>query len=102
MARRGRLVGGLLTSLEALDVAFALLRDRIPVPRTHGTGGAPAASPIRPAGRSGGISLLDVKLGVRMLARNPALSLVGGLGMALAITLGAGSWALTDALRADG
>lgn len=94
VARRGRLVGGLLTGLEALDVAFALLSDRMPFRRTHGGGGTPVASAIRPSGQSGGISLIDVKLGVRMLARNPTLTLVGGLGMALAIALGAGSWAL--------
>lgn len=40
-----------------------------------------------------GISWLDVKLGIRMLAKYPALSLVGGLGIAVAIAIGAGSFA---------
>ena len=35
------------------------------------------------------ISLLDVKLGLRMLAKHPGLSLVGGFGMAVAIAMGA-------------
>ncbi len=40
-----------------------------------------------------GISWLDVKLGARMLIKNPGLTLVGGLGMAVAIAIGAGSFA---------
>jgi putative ABC transport system permease protein len=39
-----------------------------------------------------GFSWLDVKLGIRMLFKNPALSLVGGLGMAVAIAIGAGTF----------
>ena len=35
-------------------------------------------------------SLLDFKLGARMLLKYPGLSLVGGLGMAVAIAVGAG------------
>lgn len=37
-----------------------------------------------------GISWLDVKLGARMLVRNPALTIVGGLGLAVAVALSAG------------
>jgi putative ABC transport system permease protein len=44
-----------------------------------------------------GISLLDVKLGLRMLARYPGLTLVAGLGMAVAIAVGAGFFAFIDA-----
>lgn len=40
-----------------------------------------------------GMSWLDVKLGVRMLFKNPGLTLVGGLGMAVAIAIGAGCFA---------
>ncbi|HEX6912242.1 MAG TPA: ABC transporter permease, partial [Longimicrobium sp.] len=40
-----------------------------------------------------GLSWLDVKLGVRMLFKYPGLTLVGGLGMALAIGVGAGMFA---------
>ncbi len=43
-----------------------------------------------------GISWLDVKLGVRMLLKHPALAVVGGLGMAVAIAIGAGSYAFFD------
>ena len=40
-----------------------------------------------------GMSLLDLKLGVRMLVKYPGLTLVGGLGMAVAIAIGAGAYA---------
>ena len=36
-----------------------------------------------------GMSWLDFKLGLRMLIKYPALTLVGGLGMAVAIAIGA-------------
>ncbi|CAA9301679.1 MAG: hypothetical protein AVDCRST_MAG89-514, partial [uncultured Gemmatimonadetes bacterium] len=39
-----------------------------------------------------GISWLDVKLGIRMLVKHPGLTLVGGLGMAVAFAVGAGSF----------
>jgi putative ABC transport system permease protein len=39
-----------------------------------------------------GISWLDVKLGIRMLFKNPGLTIVGGLGMATAIAIGAGTF----------
>lgn len=42
---------------------------------------------------STGISWLDIKLGVRMLVKYPGLALVGGLGMAVAIAIGAASFA---------
>ena len=41
-------------------------------------------------------SWLDVKLGLRMLAKYPGLSVVSVLGMAVAIAIGAGSYALLD------
>src|SRR5688572_17094927 len=40
-----------------------------------------------------GVSWLDVRLGVRMLAKYPGLTIVGGLGMAVAIAIGAGFFA---------
>jgi putative ABC transport system permease protein len=40
-----------------------------------------------------GLSWLDVKLGLRMLRRYPGLTLVGGLGMAVAIAIGVTSFA---------
>ena len=66
--RRGPLVAKLLTVLETLDVAFALLRER-----------------LRP-----GMSTLDFKLGLRMLIRYPGLTALGGLALAFAIFVGAG------------
>ena len=39
---------------------------------------------------STGLSLLDVKLGARMLVKNPGLAVVGGLGLAAAIAIGTG------------
>ena len=40
-----------------------------------------------------GISWLDIRLGLRMLVKYPGLTLVGGLGMAVAIAISAGSFA---------
>lgn len=45
-----------------------------------------------------GISWLDFKLGARMLVKYPGLTLVGGLGMAVAIALGAGVFSVVDAM----
>lgn len=39
-------------------------------------------------------SLLDLKLGARMLAKSPGLALVGGFGMAVGVALAAGAYAL--------
>ncbi|HLL85570.1 MAG TPA: ABC transporter permease, partial [Longimicrobium sp.] len=44
-----------------------------------------------------GVSL-DVKLGVRMLAKSPGLTLVGGLGMAVAVAIGIGFYAVTESM----
>ena len=45
------------------------------------------------AGGDASPSVLDVKLGVRMLAKSPGLTLVGGFGMAVGVALGAGAYA---------
>src|SRR5688500_17751241 len=50
-------------------------------------------APVGDVSMSPGISWLDIKLGVRMLVKYPGLALVGGLGMAVAIAIGAGSFA---------
>lgn len=39
------------------------------------------------------VSALDLRLGLRMLVKHPGLTLVGGLGMAVSIAIGAGSFA---------
>src|ERR1051325_4449530 len=41
-------------------------------------------------------SLLDIKLGARILAKSPGLSLVGGLGIAVAVALGAAGYAVVN------
>lgn len=52
----------------------------------------------RPRRRRGSvISWLDVKLGLRMLVKHPGLTLVGGLGIAVAIAIGAFLFAAVDA-----
>lgn len=71
LRKSGRLVATLLTSLETLDMALALLRQR---------------------GTFGGMSLLDFKLGLRMLVRYPGLTALGGLAIAFAIFAGAGTF----------
>lgn len=68
---KGRLVGGLVTALETLDMAFALLRQRRPAPA---------------------MSVLDFKLGIRMLMRYPGLTVMGGLAIAFAICAGASTF----------
>jgi putative ABC transport system permease protein len=70
---KGPLMGGLVTALETLDMAFALLRLR------------------RPAVA---MSVLDFKLGVRMLMRYPGLTVMGGLAIAFAICAGAATFEL--------
>jgi predicted permease len=96
---RSRLVASLLTSIEALDMAWALLRER----RRAGWSGRGTTSPYRaPSEHSGGSgerrvgsgpraprpSWLDVKLGVRMLAKYPGLSVISGVGIAVAVAIG--------------
>jgi putative ABC transport system permease protein len=109
LLRRGRRMATVLTMLEAIDMAWALLRGRF-------RGNAAARSAQRrglPAGGSGsdpmpgiggpdrsrvrissvgggsGFSWLDFKLGFRMLLKYPGLTLVGGLAMAFSIWAGA-------------
>jgi putative ABC transport system permease protein len=51
---------------------------------------------LRLLGRDATPSMLDVKLGARMLAKSPGLALIGGLGMAVAVALGAGGYAVVN------
>ncbi|HKN68862.1 MAG TPA: ABC transporter permease, partial [Gemmatimonadaceae bacterium] len=41
-------------------------------------------------------STLDIKLGARILAKSPGLSLVGGLGIAVAVALGVAGYAVVN------
>ena len=82
--RHGRLIASLLTAIETLDMAHALVRARIARPRTNG----------------GHSMMQDYKLGVRMLVKYPGLTLAGGLALAIAIGIGAGWYDLMgDLLR---
>lgn len=80
--RRGRVVGTMLTVVETLDMARALLAER----RRRG---ASARTSARRFGAP--VSWLDFKLGLRMLVRYPGLTLVGGLSIAFATWVGAGT-----------
>jgi predicted permease len=68
--QRGRLAAWLLTTVEGLDMAFALARLRVPRPRLQ-------------------LSWLDVRLGMRLMLRYPGLSLVASLALGFAIAVGA-------------
>lgn len=93
-ARRGRFVATVVTGMEALDMALALMRRR----RVGRRGVSPlrGGSPRRSeSGRSGArMSLLDLKVGARMLVRYPGLTLVGGLAIAFSIAVGAATFEL--------
>jgi predicted permease len=70
--------------VETMSFTLRFLLDRVwRILRSLATGGA------TPSG-------LDLKLGARLLAKSPGLALVGGLGMAVAIALGAGAYATVN------
>jgi putative ABC transport system permease protein len=87
VARRGRALASALTAIDALDTALALIRSTHSAPRTA----------HRPSLR---VSWLDVKLGLRMLVKYPGLSLVGGLGIAVAVAIGASVFATSAIMYA--
>jgi predicted permease len=74
VSRRGALLAAVFTSIEAVDIAFMLVRRRLRL-------------------RGPRLSWLDVKLGARMLVRYPVLTIVGTGSLALAIALGAAAFA---------
>ena len=74
VSRRGSILAVLLTSIEAADIAFMLVRRRIRVPRPT-------------------MSWLDLKLATRMLVRYPVLTVIGTGSLAAAIALGASAFA---------
>jgi predicted permease len=89
VARRGRIVAWLLTGLDALDMAVALVRERRRTPVVRRTASGPVVEPeVRRM--AVGLSWLDFKLGLRMLARYPGLTVIGGIAMAFGIAAGAG------------
>ena len=87
--RRGWIVANVLTSLDALDVAAALVRER----SERSTRAAFAGRRRLPTA-----SRLDFKLGLRMLARYPSLTTVAVLAMAFGIATGTGAFQLTKEL----
>jgi predicted permease len=74
--KRGARTATLLTSLETVDIALMLVRRRVRLPRPRMM-----------------MSWLDLTLGARMLVRYPVLTIVGGLGLAVSIALGAAAFA---------
>src|SRR5688572_1684646 len=74
VSRRGSLLAAVLTSFEAADIAFMLVRRRMRLPLPT-------------------MSWLDVRLAVRMLVRYPVLTLIGTGSLAAAIALGASAFA---------
>lgn len=91
VGRHGRVLASVLTALEALDVAWALLRTR-----GEGTPPAPgsARARVRRTPRLPWISWVDVKLGARLLVKHPGLSLVSTLGMTVAVGMGVAAFAV--------
>src|SRR5687767_7767369 len=74
VSRRGPVLAALLTSFEAADIAFMLVRRRFRLPRLT-------------------MSWLDLKLAMRMLVRYPVLTVIGTGSLAAAIALGASAFA---------
>lgn len=72
--RHGPLVARVLTAVETLEMAAALVRARDTEFRTN----------------KGSSIVQDCKLGFRMLVKYPGLTLAGGLALAIAIGIGAG------------
>lgn len=71
-------------SLETSSIAMRFLADRVVrgIRALFGAGAVPSA--------------LDFRIGGRILARSPGVALVGGLGMAVAVALGAGAYAVVN------
>ena len=82
--RHGRVAARVLTAVETIEMAAALVRARVARFRTN----------------RGSSIVQDCKLGFRMLVKYPGLTLAGGLALAIAIGIGAGWYDLTgDLLR---
>ncbi len=82
LRHRGPVAAGVLTGVEALDMAAALARARF----------------VRFKTNKGSSILQDYKLGFRMLVKYPGLTLAGGLALAIAIGIGAGWYDLSGDL----
>jgi predicted permease len=93
IARWGRIVAAVLTSVEALDMALALRWQRGRLLQRF-RGNVPPDLRAARRRRMLPVSWLDFKLGLRMLVRYPGLTLVGGLSMAFGIAAGAGGYGI--------
>ena len=91
-ARHGRVHASIRTTLEALDMAAALVRQRMQRSRRIRQEAGAAAPSGERRRRASIFSWIDVKLGLRLLARYPGLTIVGGAAMAFAIAVGAGAF----------
>lgn len=102
LTRHGRIPAALLSGVEALDMAVALLRLRA---RTRGRmprgGRRERTRRVSPPPRLSGVSWLDLKLGLRLLVKHPGLSLVSVVGMAVAVAIGAASFTTIRAMTAS-
>jgi putative ABC transport system permease protein len=77
--RHGPIAARALTTLDAVDMAAALIRSRCDRLRTN----------------TGNSMIQDYKLGLRMLVKYPGLTIAGGLALAIAIGIGAGWYDLS-------
>ena len=91
VSRSGRLLATVLTGLAAVDMAVALLRGKRRR-RDATEESTPRRTPTGGRRRIPRVSWLDFKLGLRMLARYPGLTVVGGLAMAFGIAIGASTF----------
>jgi putative ABC transport system permease protein len=89
VARRGRALAAVLTSFEAVDIAFALRRHRGRLSRRRNRC-VPSDMPAARKRRVLPFSWLDFKLGLRMMARYPGMTVVSCAAMAFGIAFGAG------------
>ncbi|MEX1184531.1 MAG: hypothetical protein WEF86_15075, partial [Gemmatimonadota bacterium] len=95
LRRRGRRAAVALTILDTFDMARVLLAERL-----RSRAGRRATTSRACTSRGFAVSILDFKLGARMLVRYPGLTLLGGLAMAFAIFAGAGTYEfLTQVVR---
>jgi predicted permease len=98
--RRGRIMAAVLTSLEAVDMAYALWRLRGRSVRTlRRTVPPDFRAALRR--RMPPVSWLDFKLGLRMMVKHPGLSLVSTLGITVAVTIGTGAFGVIRGMTAS-
>jgi predicted permease len=92
VARHGRMVAALLTSVEAIDVAWALRREARRRPINVDSVARRRGLPL---------SWLDCKLGLRMVVKHPGLSIVSTLGMTVAVAIGAVTFGVIRGMTAS-